>query len=382
MDTERIDPIRALVWIEGAAVTLAVALDILLVAANHAFYAANHRWYFINLACIAVMAAVVFSIPHAPNRRFAAIALATATLIAIGWLPPDGFSLYVFAAILGARLTFAFGMYGALFAWSAFLVSMLARLGSGTSGPDSVAGPTPHDPILWILLVAPLSVLLALIFGMIALMNVYAVRSARAAASNERSRIALDLHDFLGHGLTTLRIQLQNAERYRDTDPEKANEYVTRAAASSAELLADVRETVALLHESPEKSPAFSVLFERLCSDFSIDHAVDIDVESHLEREPSGRVAVALYRTMQEALTNVVRHAQAQHVRATVSSNREQIVARVEDDGCGIADTAPRGHGLLSMRERVASVGGALSIESRPGGGTAVTATIPMEAAR
>jgi signal transduction histidine kinase len=215
-------------------------------------------------------------------------------------------------------------------------------------------------------------------------MKVYAASSADAAATRERTRIALDLHDFLGHGLTTLRVQLQNAERYRGSDPGKADDYVRRAMASSGDLLSDVRETVTLLHDDVERTtPSFSVLFDRLCSDFASTHDTIVERRVDVAREPSGRLAVALYRTIAEALTNVARHASAEHVWVTVRGDETSVEASVEDDGCGIvADTQGRGHGLTSMRERIAGVGGVFSISARTAGGTAVRAAVPIEAAR
>jgi signal transduction histidine kinase len=177
---------------------------------------------------------------------------------------------------------------------------------------------------------------------------------------------------------------LQNAERYRTSDPDKADDYVRRAVASSGELLADVRETVALLHDDVERTTlAFSILFDRLCTDFASTHATIVERHVDVATEPSGRIAVALYRTIQEALTNVARHASAEHVWVAVRGDERSVEASVEDDGCGIdGETQRRGHGLISMRERIAGVGGEFSISARAPGGTVVRATVPVEAAR
>ena len=242
----------------------------------------------------------------------------------------------------------------------------------------------PHGLVAYALLVVPTAILLALIFGMIGLMKVYAASSADAAAAHERTRIALDLHDFLGHGLTTLRVQLQNAERYRASDPIKADAYVRQALASSGELLDDVRETVSLLHDDVERTTlSFSKLFDRLCADFASTHDTIVDRQVDVVLEPTGRIAVALYRTIQEALTNVARHASAEHVWVAVRGDERRVEASVADDGRGIAaETQHRGHGLISMRERIAGVGGAFSISARAGGGTVVRASVPVEAVR
>jgi signal transduction histidine kinase len=261
-------------------------------------------------------------------------------------------------------------------------VALSTRVYAQIDGAGSSAA-GPHGFAAYALAIAPFAILLALIFGMIGLMKIYAASSADAAATNERTRIALDLHDFLGHGLTTLRVQLQNAEHYRTTDPAKADDYVRRAVASSGELLADVRDTVGLLHDDTERtSLSFSAMFDRLCADFASTHATIVEHRSDVSLEPSGRIAIALYRTIAEALTNVARHASAAHVWVTVSGGEVSVEATVEDDGCGITGASANGHGLTSMRGRVAGVGGTFSISARAGGGTVVRAVVPVEAAR
>jgi signal transduction histidine kinase len=371
------------VWIEAVAAALAALSDAGLIVFDPAGAAPNMHVYPLTAAVSVTCVAAVFAIPHASSRRYIAIAVACITLLGVGWLPPYGMLMFVLAAILAARLTFAFGFRGALTAWVAACVALTIRVYALSNGAASAPG-EPQGLLAYALQIVPYAVLLGLIFGMIVLMKVYAASSADAAATSERTRIALDLHDFLGHDLTTLRVQLQNAEHYRASDPDKAEDYVRRAVASSGELLADVRETVALLHDGAERTaPSFSILFERLCADFATTHGAIVDRNLEVAREPSGRVAVALYRTMQEALTNVARHASAGHVRIAVRGDERLVEASVEDDGCGIDGEAQgRGHGVISMRERIASVGGEFSIGARAGGGTVVRARIPIEAAR
>jgi signal transduction histidine kinase len=380
----RENPVRALVWIEAVATALAATADACLIAFDPSSAALNRHVYPLTALVTAACIAAVFAVPHAPSRRYLAIALACLLLVAVGWLPPPGLLMFVLAAILAARLTFAFGFRGAAIAWLVACVALSTRVYAEIDGAGASAAAGPHGFAAYALAIVPFAILLALIFGMIGLMKVYAASSADAAATNERTRIALDLHDFLGHGLTTLRVQLQNAERYRSSDPGKADDYVARAVASSGELLADVRETVGLLHDDVERTTlSFSAMFDRLCVDFASTHATIVERRSDVAPEPSGRVAIALYRTIQEALTNVARHASAAHVWVTVRGDERRVEAAVEDDGCGIAgDAQPRGHGLISMRERITGAGGTFSIAARAGGGTVVRAIVPVEAAR
>jgi signal transduction histidine kinase len=379
----RENPIWALVWMEAAATAFAVVADVCLVLFDPAARAVDVRLYRAAAIASIVCIVAVFSIPHAPNRRRIAIAFASCMLVSIGRLPPAGLLMFVLAAIIAARLTFAFGFRGAILAWVLACVALSARVYTQIDGAAASAD-GPHGFAAYALAIGPFAILLALLFGIIGLMKVYASSSADAAAASERTRIALDLHDFLGHGLTTLRVQLQNAQRYRAADPAKADDYVRRAADTSGELLADVRETVGLLHDDVERTTlAFSAMFDRLCTDFESTHATRVERKSDVAPEPSGRVAIALYRTIAEALTNVARHASAAHVWVTVRGDERSVEAAIEDDGCGIAAGGPpSGHGLISMRERIAGVGGTFSIAARAGGGTVVRAIVPFEAIR
>jgi signal transduction histidine kinase len=379
----RENPIRALVWIEAVATVLAALADAGLVLLDPAEARLNMHVYPITALVTATCVAAIFAIPHAPSRRYAAIAVACITLAVAGWLPPPGLLMFVLAAILATRLTFAFDIRGAVLAWLVACVALCARVYAESNAAGALPG-GPQSVLSYVMQVVPFAILLALIFGLIALMKVYAASSADAAATTERTRIALDLHDFLGHGLTTLRVQLQNAELYRTSDPAKADDYVRRAVASSGGLLDDVRETVGLLHDDVERTtPSFSVLFDRLCTDFASTHDTVVERRLEVMLDPSGRIAVALYRTMQEALTNVARHAAAAHVWIAVRGDGRVVEASVEDDGRGITgDPQRRGHGLISMHERIAGVGGTFSIDARTGGGTVVRASIPVEAAR
>jgi signal transduction histidine kinase len=118
----------------------------------------------------------------------------------------------------------------------------------------------------------------------------------------------------------------------------------------------------------------------RQCAD--LDIRVDVD-QSSQSRRGLGRLApdveLAVYRVVQEALTNVARHAGAQTVELTIHEDEELVAIAVRDDGCGFDPaTDASGFGLVGMRERLAKVSGTLQVESEPGRGTAVTATVPV----
>jgi signal transduction histidine kinase len=225
------------------------------------------------------------------------------------------------------------------------------------------------------------ALIVTLVFGMIAIVWLYANKAATSAASAERARIALDLHDSLGHSLTTLMVKLQNAQRLRISDPEKAESYVRSAAATAAGVLNDVRETVTLLHDDAAAAPPpLPTLLERLHHDFVATHAIDVSWQTAFAQEPSGRIAMAIYRTLQEALTNVARHAAAKRVEVRVLGKDCAIDVLVRDDGAGFKNAGTRGHGLSSMRSRIEDIGGTLTVVSAIGKGTSVQAHVPLEA--
>jgi two-component system sensor histidine kinase UhpB len=112
---------------------------------------------------------------------------------------------------------------------------------------------------------------------------------------------------------------------------------------------------------------------------------VAVDVHSDFDARLSGRVEIAIYRVVQEALTNVARHARARRVTITASAAAKALTLTVADDGVGFdisappATTADRGLGLLGIRERLAAIGGTLQIDSRPRHGTRLIVTVPLE---
>lgn len=375
----------ALAWIEAIAIALATGMDVLTVFSVAAGgFKPDWGVYAASAVTLGLCVIGVLRIPHAPNRRYVSIVVACLALCVAGWLPPDGILTFVLSAILAARLTFAFDLRGAAAAWVVACAAISTRFFSAIVGPDHavLGGSSSLNWIMYFQDVAPTALLLALIFGMIVLMKIYATSSADEATTRERTRIALDLHDFLGHGLTTLRVHLQNVDRHRASDPPKAQVYLERAIASSGELLADIRETVGMLHDDDRLNTLpLPALIERLCNDFASTYETQIDVRLHINCEPSGRIAVTLYRVIQEALTNVARHASAGYVCLTIRGDQDTIEATIEDDGRGLQEQARNGgHGLISMRERITRLSGTFSISPRTGGGTIVRALVPIEA--
>jgi signal transduction histidine kinase len=192
---------------------------------------------------------------------------------------------------------------------------------------------------------------------------------AEQTRAAERLRVARDLHDGLGHHLTALSLNLEAASHLAEG---AARDHLHRAQALTRTLLADVRATVGgMREETYDPMPAIRALVERIDSP-----AVHVEGPPSLDlREPT--VADALMRIVQEIVTNTIRHAQAANLWISVSPSRHGIDVEGRDDGRG-ARSWLDGHGLQGMRERVALVGGSLSVASSPGAGFHVQAHIPL----
>jgi PAS domain S-box-containing protein len=200
------------------------------------------------------------------------------------------------------------------------------------------------------------------------------------AREEERRRIARELHDELGQRLTALKIDLANlstAARLRADDP--------RVAAMSVMLddtLASVRRIASDLRPLMLDDLGLNAAISWLASDAS--RRIGIPVHTRLpEHEPQveQRVATALYRMVQEALTNVARHAQAREAWVELRAQGATLLLEVADDGAGVADASlqrPGSFGLMGMRERSRMLGGEFSIGPRPGGGTRVVVRLPL----
>jgi signal transduction histidine kinase len=198
-------------------------------------------------------------------------------------------------------------------------------------------------------------------------------RVAELSAASERNRLARDIHDSVGHHLTAISVQLAKAEAFRERDPSTADRAVADARRTAGRALREVRESVGALRAEPfSLSAALFALVEGLDDpDFRV--VLDLDGPD----VPGRAGSEALYRVAQEALTNARRHAEAGLVRVAVRSAGDDAVLEVEDDGRGFEPEATSGGGLRGMRERLAALGGSVRVESSPGHGTRITASVP-----
>jgi signal transduction histidine kinase len=207
---------------------------------------------------------------------------------------------------------------------------------------------------------------------------------ARRAAAEEQARIARELHDVVAHALSVIVIQAGAADDAFDRDPDAARESIRAVDDSARSALADLRRVLGILHhDEPEYEPQAGLeRLDRLVESVrATGLAVSLDVAGAQRPLPSS-VAMSAYRIVQEALTNSLKHAQAEHVHIRIRYGNA-LEVDVRDDGRGATNgAAASGRGLIGMRERVTLLGGTLATGPDPAGGYRVKAEIPIEAAR
>ncbi len=205
--------------------------------------------------------------------------------------------------------------------------------------------------------------------------------------SEERIRIARELHDILAHRISSIGVQASVGAHLLDRDPEQARRSLQAITEASREALQELRATLGVLRQLDEPaprspSPGLAQLDAVVADAAASGVKVAVEVEGETRELPSG-VNLAAYRIIEESLTNVVRHAGAASARVAITFEPADIQIEVVDDGGGPGAAGPGqlGHGLLGMRERAATLGGELEAGPRPGGGFRVWARLPTRAA-
>lgn len=215
--------------------------------------------------------------------------------------------------------------------------------------------------------------------------------TAQQRVEAERLRIAREVHDITAHSLSALSIQAAAAERLMDADPAAAKEAISEVRATAKGALGEIRAMVGVLRAGdgmPEAERVPTQGTERL--EGLVDYLAEVGVEATIDcggyrREQVPAYAdVALFGVAREAVTNIARHAEASRaairleVRAEPGASTEAVLV-VADDGIGLpAGASGRGHGLAGMAERARLLGGTLELAAADGGGTQVTARIPL----
>lgn len=193
---------------------------------------------------------------------------------------------------------------------------------------------------------------------------------AESVRVNERTRIARELHDLLGHHLTALSLNLEVANHLSEG---KVQEHVSQAHTLAKLLLSDVREAVSRIRDSDDIDMAATLLP-------LADNVPGLHIAMHLPQPfllDDPERAHVLLRCTQEIVTNVVRHAQASTLSLDYRWQDDGIQLEARDDGRG-AETPIAGNGLRGMRERLAAYGGRVEIDTRPGHGFALSLYLPV----
>lgn len=206
----------------------------------------------------------------------------------------------------------------------------------------------------------------------------HAAQAEELAMLRERTRLARELHDTLGHALTTITVQLEAGERLLEKNPQKARTLFERSRDLSRSATAELRASLGELRRG-EMGSLGDELRALARSGDPDGPQVNVQVA---EVSLSPQQEHALARVAREALHNARRHAGAARVCLDLRRTPEGLVLQVTDDGLGFDPSlVPAGHyGLSGMRERLALLGGHLTIDSQPGQGTRLTATLPLRA--
>lgn len=301
------------------------------------------------------------------------------------------------------------GVYGvilfAMFLWLVwgFAVGQATKGMVGSPDPEAWIAPTIAAPVM-------LSIINILYFGGAVIGGQAAWRSARqraglqsqtetireqtgqlreAAVVEERLRIARELHDVVAHHVSGIGVQAAAARRVLDKDPEAAKGALLRIEGGSRDAVTQMRGLLGTLRmgetpapdtdHAPEPTLAdvADLVAERDGTSLVVTHEVVEDSPGDLDAVPTA-IGHSLYRTAQEALTNVVRHSSAQRARVTVRVGDRHAEVEVTDDGRPLPGSSGSGMGQLGIRERVSSHHGTVEIGPRPLGGYRVRARIPL----
>ncbi|GAA1875043.1 sensor histidine kinase [Actinomadura bangladeshensis] len=324
-------------------------------------------------------------------RRSAPVAVAAVTLAACGiYYPatdPDGplvitFVIALYTAAAAGRLTTAALLAAAAIAGTVY--------GDGRDGADHLADAAPFLLAGWFVAVIAIG-------GVVRNRRAYLREAqerarvaergreaeARRRAVEERLRIARELHDVLGHNISLINVQATAALHGLHREPQQAEAALTAIKQASKDTLREMRATLGVLRQVDEAAPVAPApglaRLEELTSGIS---AAGLTIRTKIEGDPRPLPAetdLAAFRIVQEALTNVTRHSTASTATVRVGFAEDEVTVSVEDDGVPSPPGASGdGSGIRGMRDRAASLGGALEAGPGPDGGFTVRACLPL----
>jgi signal transduction histidine kinase len=220
----------------------------------------------------------------------------------------------------------------------------------------------------------------------------YALRIENLAMAQERARIAREIHDSLGHALTGLNLQMEGALKLWDSNPEQAHNFLREAKQLGSTALQEVRRSVSAMRSDPLRGLMLPEAIATLTEDFHRTTGIQPHCQIQVFAIPH-EVSTAVYRIVQEALTNIRKYANATEVEIHLQADSQlslphlhlphlhlpHLHLTVRDNGDGFQTAENQtGFGLQGMRERTIALGGQMQIDTQPGKGCCITIQIPL----
>ena len=211
-------------------------------------------------------------------------------------------------------------------------------------------------------------------------LRAHAAQAQELAVTNERNRLAREIHDSLGHYLTVVNMQIEAARALRQCDPDRMQEALAKAQAMTQQGLQDIRRSVATLRAPPlEEQPLTEILRRTVNENAAAGLAVEMQVLGKI-RPLSPQVQWTLYRAGQEGLTNVRKHARtdrAQLVLDFAPAGTVRLIITDQGAGAPASPASAGGFGLPGLRERVQLLGGLVRVQTSPGNGYTLEIEVP-----
>jgi len=345
---------------------------------------------------------VQLALGHAPGPEVLAIAGAVALALPIAWRRSHPLAVAVaFAAASALQAAAGGGVYesapplaGAIVAGAVVFYSLgtyaperdaWTGLAAGIAGLWATVVLADHVELSSFLFSAGLVALSPWLAGRVTRSRkLRAVAMERAAASEERQRLARELHDVVAHGVVLMVLQAQGARRILDQDPVRVRDALEAIEETGKTALEEIRGSLGILREENARAdlvpqPTLGDLAALIEDMRRAGLAVDLHVEGDARAIPDG-IDRSAYRIIQEALTNTIKHAGLVRTRVTVAYGTDDLRLEIIDDGPGQSGSGDGGQGLVGMRERVRVYGGELEAHARNGRGFVVRARIPLGA--
>jgi signal transduction histidine kinase len=211
---------------------------------------------------------------------------------------------------------------------------------------------------------------------------------ATRATLEERARIARELHDVIAHNVSVMVVQASAGDDVFESDPLRAREALAAVASTGRNALGELRRLLGVIRPGEGEEPSYapqpgiSRLTELVEQVRATGLAIDLSVDGEVRELPEA-TSLCVYRIVQEALTNALKHAAATRAQVSLRYEPDELRVRVDDDGRGVSEAAANGsaagRGLIGMRERVALFGGEVQAGPSADGGYCVSARLPVE---